>query len=154
MIRQILCDACAAKNPRVHPEDAKMGWKMRQRWISSVLPQGHGLTINGAFTPMDSVQCDLCGIPITGQVVIARTQWRGDDEPLEWESEYGSILPAEAVNAARRLSRFIVGLVIIGTALVGCLVTRRDDPHFGLFAVSVLLIINAWMLLGICGKHR
>jgi hypothetical protein len=96
MIRQLLCQTCG-KDYRLHPEDKAFGWKARAAFVSAVKPTGHGITINGEFHHLPELICDLCGETLTGQIAIAVTMWQGD-EPEHWESEYGTVVPAESVK--------------------------------------------------------
>jgi len=84
-----------------------MGWRQRKAFLSAVTPEGHGLTMNGVFAPLEQLYCDRCNQPITGTTVVAVTNWNEsrEGEPLCWESEYGTIMPPEAVEAERRLSK-------------------------------------------------
>ncbi len=101
-----MCQKCGIEQKQ-HPEDKRMGWKQRKAFISAVKPEGHGITMNGEFTPLSELYCDQCGQPITGTTVVAVTNWieSREGEPRCWESEYGTILPPEAVEMERKLTK-------------------------------------------------
>jgi len=84
-----------------------MGMDYRKVWLSCVLPEGHGLRMNGVFTPLPEIFCDLCASAITGEICHAVSQWRHEDhtcEMVEWESEYGNVLTDEQVALHDKLT--------------------------------------------------
>jgi len=105
MVRELRCRKCG-DGFKVHPSDKAMGWNGRKCYISCVTPKGHGLTVNGVFSPMGQLVCDSCGEKITGKVAVAVTQWQPKREgtPQCWENEYGTIMPDEAVKMADKLT--------------------------------------------------
>jgi hypothetical protein len=106
MTRQIVCRACGIKRGAVHPEDQRAGWLRHAVFISCITPPGHGIRINGEFKPMAELHCDLCNATLTGQIAVAITMWRPDRElRLDWESQYGTVLPPEAVELADKLEK-------------------------------------------------
>lgn len=105
MIRYIYCRTCG-DGWKLHPGDVQMGFEARTNYISSEIPKDHGITVNGAFTPLEHVFCDKCSDAVTGKVAVAITMWNTEREvePLLWEQEYGGIVPPETVNAVDKLS--------------------------------------------------
>lgn len=76
MSRKILCPTCGELKP-MHPQDVVTGIQRRRKWIDLYITVG----------------CDNCGEPLHAQFkALCETMWRGD-EPEEWESVYGKVLP-------------------------------------------------------------
>ena len=106
MSRQILCRKCG-DGYKQHPEDDQMGFAFRKVFLSCVLPEGHGLRVNGEFTPLADIHCDLCNEPITGTICHAVSQWRHENNTVEmspWEIEYGTVLTKDAVALHDKLT--------------------------------------------------
>lgn len=105
MIRQVLCRGCGDEFD-LHKEDRHTGFMIRKRYlVCAGPPKGHGISVNGVFEPMTEIHCDGCNLTITGEVAVAVTHWRFDleDEPGDWESDYGNIITKEAANLAAKL---------------------------------------------------
>lgn len=94
MIRHLLCRKCG-EQASLHQADIVTGFQQRKEYLSARKPRHHGITINGKFILSDLL-CDNCSESIDGKVSVAVTTWRGP-EPPKWESQYGEILPAQAV---------------------------------------------------------
>ena len=75
-----------------------MGCTARRVFVSTVAPEGHGLTINGAFRPLEHVYCDSCNEPITGSIAHAITIAPPGREIGPWEHEYGTVLTDDDVK--------------------------------------------------------
>jgi len=106
MIRKIECRSCAAGKYPIDSVDRQNGWKFRRTFISCQLPKIHGITLNGIFHSMQDVHCDNCMAVITGTIVVATTMWQSTHEPQPrfWETDYGAILPDEAVQVSDALT--------------------------------------------------
>lgn len=79
----------------LHPEDARNGYTMRRVMVEiGAPPPGHGITVNGEFSPLKEIICDVCGeVCPRGQPACAVTMWRPSREtPPDWESDYGKVL--------------------------------------------------------------
>jgi hypothetical protein len=95
MKREILCVICGAqRSARLHPDDAAAGFDQRSTLIEAVkVPKGHGLTVNGDFSPMKNIRCDRCDSVIDdGSPAVALTMWNTnrEAEPRLWETEYAN----------------------------------------------------------------
>lgn len=104
MTRYIRCLKCFSRG--LHSDD-KFRWKMRFKFVSLVneTPPDHGITMNGNFGHLPDFLCDSCSEVIKG-TAAAVTVWRAEDEePGDWESRYGVILPPEAVDLERALTK-------------------------------------------------
>lgn len=105
MSRQLLCRKCGDKSKH-HPDDKAIGFAYRKVYLSCALPEGHGLRVNGLFTRLEELYCDICGEVITGNIVAAVSMWRHEDNTCvmsEWEQDYGNVLTDEAVALADKL---------------------------------------------------
>lgn len=109
MIRKIYCDKCGA-DWKMHPEDVKEGWqgcvvRLVARKPDNLVMRLMNLdgTVAEQFTPAQ-LQCDLCGefIP-DGELAHAMSMWKED--PFDWESDYGTVIPEDAYILAKRLGR-------------------------------------------------
>lgn len=106
MSRQILCRKCG-DGYKLHPEDGKMGFAFRKTYLSCALPEGHGLRLNGVFTPLADLYCDLCNEVVTGNIVVAVSMWRHEQHTIamrEWEPEYGTVLATDVVALHDKLA--------------------------------------------------
>lgn len=107
MIRQILCRPCSGETGRLPSEDRIEGWGRREVYISSAVPAGHGIRINGEFKPLADIHCDRCNKPIGGEIAVAVTIWNQgrEGEPRQWETVYGRVLTDREVKLADTLAR-------------------------------------------------
>ena len=92
MIRRIHCLKCGWQP--IDNEDAVMDWHQRIVRIKAHKPASHGIQINSEpKIELPSIMCDLCNERIQdGTEALAITMYRGDEEPRDWEGEYGEIL--------------------------------------------------------------
>lgn len=102
MIRLLLCRQCG-EQAELYDEDIASGFHQRKLYLSAKKPEHHGISVNGVFSPCDLI-CDRCSEPLAGKVSVAVTTWRGP-EPRHWESDYGEILPAQAVAVIDTLTK-------------------------------------------------
>jgi hypothetical protein len=98
MARYIYCRECGDKKSKLHPSDVQMGWTERSVFLSTKLPEGHGIRMNGEFTPLTEVVCDCCSKGVTGEVAVAVTFIPPEREIGPWEHEYGTVLTEDAVK--------------------------------------------------------
>jgi hypothetical protein len=102
-------------------QDKRQGWRERIVYLGvGDPPPGHGITIHtdvelaglpevrdiknlwkprspGTFEGMDSIRCDACGADCTGQICYAVTHMPPGKIIADWEHEFGTVLPEEAV---------------------------------------------------------
>lgn len=101
MTRKLLCRSCGEKWD-LHPDDRRDGWSMRKVYVSlGAPPPGHGMSLNGKFSPMSELCCDSCSEVLNNSIAVAVTMWRGSHEPPQprcWEEEYGTVMLPEAVK--------------------------------------------------------
>lgn len=126
MSRRILCPTCGDKW-KPHPEDTRMGWRIRTVHLSLKKPDDHSVTVVSDMTPeemmefvtkgapqgrgkttqLPEIYCDKCGEVVPeGTVALAVTMWREEQGKIgNWEQEYGTVLTPEAAKVARLLSK-------------------------------------------------
>lgn len=105
MIRNIVCEACTSREAQLTDVDRSMGYRLRKRWILAKKPKDHHITIDGKRYPSD-MRCDTCGSDIDGEFACAHTLWReSDGTPPDWETEYGFVVPEQAVRLADKLKK-------------------------------------------------
>lgn len=105
MSRQILCRKCG-DDYKLHPEDRSRGIVMRKVFVSAVTPEGHDFKVNGVFTPLEHLHCDLCNETLEGDIVHAVSVWDSEKGIMsDWEKDYGAVLTPEAVAVADGLSK-------------------------------------------------
>jgi len=109
MVRYLHCRACYdGRGFGLHPEDKAMGFQERIVFLSMnpKPPARHGLTVDGVFEPMEHVICDHCSSSIDGEIAVATTHWRAEqDEPRDWETMYGTTLPYPVVQMVDTLTK-------------------------------------------------
>jgi len=108
MSRQILCFQCgtAALAGQLHDSEQRDGWTSRGVYLSnSRVPGGHGIAVNGDFTPVSDIHCDLCNEVITGKIVVAISRIPPGKVMREWETDYGKVMSAEEVEAYCKLAK-------------------------------------------------
>ena len=109
MTRYLHCKACCVKW-KLHPEDKARGITMRQVFVAVKAPKGHGVAIiiegHREFEPMEKIHCDGCNSEIQdGTVMVATTYNRPDEDPVYWESQFGTVLSDEAAKAEEILTK-------------------------------------------------
>ena len=109
MTRDLHCKTCSIKW-NLHPDDKACGITMRKACVVVKAPAGHGITIKTerglTFAPMEQILCDQCDTPIPdGTVMVATTYIRPDEDPVYWESQFGTVLSDEAAKAEEILTK-------------------------------------------------
>ena len=104
MIRKIICLACCKKQRGLSREDVAQGWHQVVTPLIVKQPAVHGISVNGKFSAMDSIHCDLCDEAIAdGDEAVAETHWRPAKEELpHWEEDFG-VTDKAALEARRRM---------------------------------------------------
>ena len=109
MTRYLHCKTCSIKWGQ-HPEDKARGITMRKVFVVIKTPKDHGVTIKTekglSFCPMEQIDCDSCGTSIPdGTVMIATTYTRPEEDPVYWESQFGTVLSDEVAKAEEILTK-------------------------------------------------
>ena len=111
MTRYLHCKACASKGwARAHPMDVARGITMRKAFVVVKAPKGHGIAIiiegHREFEPLEKIHCDGCNAEIQdGSVMVATTFNKPDEDPVYWESQFGTVLSDEAAKAEEILTK-------------------------------------------------
>lgn len=87
-MRRIVCKTCGQKWIAASGEPGT-----KQRFIPGIAKKpgsAHGVTVNGAFTPMPELVCDDCAAPLPpGTPCVCVSIWPGErGEMGPWEPQY------------------------------------------------------------------